>query len=183
MSLVITGNPGVGKHTIAKKIAKLLELEIVDINKIALESGVFSKSKETTDVDVDALKPIIRKKISKNSIVVGHLAPYVLTKSQVGKAVILRKSPYKLTLVYKKRNYSKKKTAENLESEIIGIIAHDTIKKLGKEKIIQIDTTDKTIQKVLTQTKSAIKGKKRSDEVDWLSLVTKKKDLQKFFSY
>ena len=183
MSLVITGNPGVGKHTIAKKIAVELGLKLIDINKIALEAGVSVKSKETRDVDVDLLKPIIRKKISKESLVVGHLAPYVLTKSQVSKAIILRKSPYKLPSIYKKRNYSKKKIAENLESEIIGIIAHDTIKKIGKEKTIQIDTTNKTIQKVLSQIKSAIKGKKISDTVDWLDLVTKKNDLQKFFSY
>jgi len=37
MSIVITGNPGVGKHTIAKEIAKNLEYSIIDINQIAKE--------------------------------------------------------------------------------------------------------------------------------------------------
>ena len=33
--LVLTGNPGVGKHTVAEDLAKTLDYEIVDINKEA----------------------------------------------------------------------------------------------------------------------------------------------------
>ena len=43
MVLIITGNPGVGKHTIAKSVSKKLKREIVDINKIALDSKLFKK--------------------------------------------------------------------------------------------------------------------------------------------
>ena len=45
MSIVITGNPGVGKHTITKKIAEKLELSILDINSIAKDAGLFEKIK------------------------------------------------------------------------------------------------------------------------------------------
>ncbi len=33
MSIVITGNPGVGKHTITYEISKNLKLSIIDINE------------------------------------------------------------------------------------------------------------------------------------------------------
>ena len=101
MSLIITGNPGVGKHTIAKSLAKVLGYEIFDITKIALESKIYEKTSETNDVDIIKLKKILKKKISKKSIIVGHLAPYALTKSQVSKVIILRKSPYKLSNNYR----------------------------------------------------------------------------------
>ena len=183
LSLVITGNPGVGKHTIGKHIAKTLDLNLIDLNQIAIDEGIFEEKNESKDVDVSKLKKILKLKLEKNSLVVGHLAPYVLTKSQVKKLIILRKNPYKLKSVYKQRKYSKNKIKENLESEILGIIAHDSIKKIGKMRIIQIDTTGKSIQKVVLQTKNAINGKKKSDGVDWLSLVSEKNDLKKFFSY
>ena len=183
MSLVITGNPGVGKHTIAKSLAKVLDYEIFDINKIALESKIYEKTNETNDVDIIKLKKILRKKISKKSIIVGHLAPYALTKSQVSKAIILRKSPYKLSQIYKKRKYSKKKIAENLESEILGIITYDTIKKFGKNKSFQVDTSSKSISKVTKTITDILNGRSKKEMVDWLSVVTEKKDLQKFFSY
>jgi len=81
VSLIITGNPGVGKHTIAKNLAKILDYEIFDINKIALKSKLYEKTNETNDVDIIKLKKILKKKISKKSIIVGHLAPYAPTKS------------------------------------------------------------------------------------------------------
>ena len=41
MSIVITGNPGVGKHTITKKISEILNFPVVDINIVAKDSGLF----------------------------------------------------------------------------------------------------------------------------------------------
>lgn len=183
MSLIITGSPGVGKHTIAKKLVKLLDYKILDINKIAHESNLYEKTDETHDVDVARLKKVLKKKISKKSIIVGHLAPYVLTKSQVSKAIVLRKNPYSLSKIYKKRKYSKKKTTENLGSEVLGIIAFETIKKFGNEKTFQIDTTSKSISEVSKQITDSINGEAKEDTIDWLSVIAKRNDLQKFFSY
>ncbi len=55
MAIIITGNPGVGKHTIAKNISKILKYKILDINKIALESRHNEKKDESNDVDVKKL--------------------------------------------------------------------------------------------------------------------------------
>jgi len=183
MAIIITGNPGVGKHTVAKSIGKILKYKILDINQIALESGIYEKNDETTDVDVKKLKNILKNKIKANSIVVGHLAPYVVTKKQVKKAVILRKNPYNLIPIYKKRKYSAKKIAVNVGSEILGVIAYDSIKKFGKNKSYQIDTTSKSVPKITKAVISSLKGKFKSDKVDWLTLVSKKNDLKKFFPY
>ncbi len=183
MSLVITGNPGVGKHTIAKSLAKVLGYEILDINKIALEFNLYEKTAETNDVDILKLKNLLKKKISKKSLIVGHLAPYVLTKSQISKAIILRKNPYKLAQIYEKRKYSKRKTAENLGSEILGIIAYETIKRFGENKIIQVDASSKSPSNITKHIKNILDGKFKTDSVDWLSSVAEKKDLQKFFPY
>ncbi len=183
MSIVITGNPGVGKHTLTKAISKVREFQVLDINKIALDSGIYEKKDNTLDVDVTKLKKILKNKITKKSLIVGHLAPYVLTKSQVTRAIILRKNPYKLLAVYKKRKYPAKKIKENLESEILGIIAHDAIKKFGESKIYQLDTSSEAISKTTKRILNVLDGKIENDEIDWLSLISKKNDLRKFFSY
>lgn len=183
MALVITGNPGVGKHTIAKSVSKKLKRKIIDINKIALDSKLFKKNDDSFDVDVKKLKNILKNKIKKDSIIVGHLAPYVITKKQVTQAVILRKNPYKLTPIYKKRKYSAKKIGENIGSEILGITAYDSIKKFGKNKCHQIDTTSKTVSKITKTVIDIIDGNFKTDSIDWLTLISNKNDLQKFFSY
>ena len=183
MAIIITGNPGVGKHTISKSVSKILHHKILDINKIALDSKIYEKNDESNDIDIKKLKNILKNKIKKDSIVVGHLAPYVVTKKQVTKAIILRKNPYKLTPIYKKRKYSTKKIAENVGSEILGIIAYDAIKKFGKNKCHQIDTTSKTVSKITKTVINIIEGKAENDTIDWLTLISNKNDLKKFFAY
>jgi adenylate kinase len=180
MSIVITGNPGVGKHTITQKIAEKLELSIIDINNIAKDEGLFEKNKETNDVDTDKLEKILEQKISEKSVIVGHLAPYVLDKNKVKIMIVLRKSPYDLIPVYKERKYTDEKSNENLGSEVLGIIAHDAMSKF-KEKTFQINTSGKSIQDVVEKVMTVISSNTGNEEVDWLDLVTKNNDLKKFF--
>jgi adenylate kinase len=180
---IITGNPGTGKHTIAKLISRNLNLEIIDINKIAINEGVFTKNNGTLDVDVSKLKKIINKMNSKDSILVGHLAPYVISPKNVEIAMVLRKSPYKLHSIYKKRKYTNKKSLENIGSEILGIVYHDTVQEFGRKKTLQIDTSDKSISATAKKVESIFKGSRIEDNVDWLQLVLKKGDMRKFFPY
>lgn len=178
---MITGNPGTGKHTVSSRLAKDLGHTILDLNEIAIKHGTFEKKDSTLDVDTKKLAKIIKKLITKDSIIVGHLAPYVVERSQIKLAVILRKNPYKLISIYKKRNYSQKKQTENAASEILGIIAHDSIKKFGLQKSRQIDATNLTITQTVNKVKLALKKKSKNDNVDWLGMVAKKNDFAKFF--
>ena len=179
MSIVITGNPGVGKHTITQKIAEKLELPIIDINSIAKDAGLFEKNEDTYDVDTAKLEKILEQKILEKKVVVGHLAPYVLDKNKVKIVIVLRRNPYDLISVYKERKYTDKKSKENLGSEVLGIIAHDTISKF-QEKTFQINTSDKSIQEVVEKVMTLISSNEGNEEVDWLDLVTKNNDLKKF---
>ena len=133
MSIVITGNPGVGKHTVTKKISEILNFSIVDINIIAKDLGLFEKNENTNDVDTQKLAKILGERKLNGKIVVGHLAPYVLEKNQVKIIIILRRNPYDLESVYKERSYSETKIKENTGSEILGIITHDTIEKFEEK--------------------------------------------------
>lgn len=181
---IITGNPGTGKHTIAKLISKKLDLEIIDINKIAIEQGLVKKNNYVLEVDVNKLKKIIEKKASENSILIGHLAPYVIDSKNVKISVVLRKSPYKLQSIYKKRKYSSKKSLENLGSEILGITYYDAVREFGKKKTFQIDTSDISISATVKKVELIFKRKStKEDKIDWLHMVLKKGDMQKFFPY
>jgi adenylate kinase len=184
LSKVITGNPGVGKHTVAKQIAKNLRLELIDINNVAIENGIFVRGKETLDVDTKALQKILDKKITNHSLIVGHLAPYVIPRKKFQIVIVLRKNPYKLIPVYKKRRYPKQKTIENLGSEVLGITFYDALTKFGPAKTHQIDTSLSSVSKIVKRIEILFeKGKFHEDQVDWLGLISKKGDLKRFFPY
>ncbi len=180
MSIVITGNPGVGKHTISEQIAKKMKLSVLDISRIAKDSGLFEKNNDTNDVDIVKLEKIMEQEISENSIIVGHLAPYVLRKNQTRIVLVLRRSPYDLVAVYKDRKYSDKKIQDNAGSEILGIIANDAMNKF-QEKTFQINVSGKTVQEITEKTIGLIMSRGSSEDVDWLDLVEKNNDLGKFF--
>ena len=182
MGIIITGNPGVGKHTIANIIQKQLELSILDINLIAKNAGLFEENEGINEVDVEKLEEVIKEKISDSSLIVGHLAPYVISPEKIDKVIVLRKNPYDLFEVYEKRGYSEEKSKENAGSEVLGIITHDAIAKFG-DKVFQIDTTGKNVNEVTNTVLQVLKNNQHSETVDWLEMITKKNDLKKFFAY
>ncbi|MFQ5970505.1 MAG: adenylate kinase family protein, partial [Nitrososphaerales archaeon] len=128
--LVITGTPGVGKHTIAKIIEKKLGLKLIDISSVAItNNAIISKDKSGYVVDIKKLSLIVREKIKKDCLVVGHLAPYVLKKRDPSLVAVIRYSPYELKKVYAKRGYDQQKIMDNVSSEVIGICLYDAIKR------------------------------------------------------
>ena len=178
--LVLTGNPGVGKHTVSKKLAEILDYEIVDVNKESVTVGM-QKQNDSIDVDVEKTQKMLKDKISDKSLIVGHLAPFVVSKELVSKVIVLRKNPYDLIQIYDKRNYSDSKKNDNLGSEILGVVAYDSIEKFGEDKTFQINTTSLTIEEVTKKIESVINDTSKGDTVDWLADITRKDDLRKFF--
>ena len=177
--LVLTGNPGVGKHTTASEIMKQNTMyEIIDINNLAIELGLTEKAKETLGVYVAELKIKMKQKISNNSLIVGHLAPYVLDESDVDVAIVLRKNPMDLIKVFKNRGYSKEKIKSNTASEFIGVTFNDSISSFGEEKTFQIDTTNKTPEQVTSIIDKIVNGKNKGDIVDWFHLIDKNTAIQ-----
>jgi len=66
---------------------------------------------------------------------------------------------------------------------IFDLVYRVLIKKFGKNKAHQIDTTSKSVSKITKAVINSLKGKFKNDKVDWLTLVSKKNDLKKFFPY
>ncbi|MCY4490409.1 MAG: AAA family ATPase [Thaumarchaeota archaeon] len=179
MSIVITGTPGVGKHTISQMIAKDAGLEVIDVNQIVAESGLLRDSQGTGDVDTSELAEILKKHTTTSSLIVGHLAPYAISPEQVKIVVVLRRNPYELIQTYKKRGYSISKCMENAGSEVLGIIYHDAKNRFG-EKTFQVESSE--IHDTVKKVNDAICGR-REDDIDWLDVVTRNGDLKKFFAY
>ncbi len=189
--LVITGNPGVGKHTSAKSvIEKIGSGSIIDINKLAIShDAILNKhSKYGLEVDTKKLAKLLALQLRGSrdlTIIVGHLAPYVLKRSDIDLVTVLRRSPYDLIRIFKQRKYSVDKIRENVASEIIGVSLYDSLRSFGKEKVAEVDTTSKKPEDVAMQIILALDQKIANEIgiVDWLSMVHEKGDLQKFLEY
>ena len=184
VNLVITGNPGVGKHTIADLFVKQnSSYQIFDINKFAIEKGLGEQTDDGIEVDTKKLKNEIQKLNLEKSLIVGHLAPYVLDESNIEFVIILRKNPYELIKIYEKRKYQNPKIKENSGSEVLGVIANDSITSFGKKKSFEVDATDKTPEVILKRIQDIMNNQENGDIVDWLKLIEEKNEMNKFFDY
>jgi adenylate kinase len=192
LRLVITGNPGVGKHTSAKVIAERIDAEMIDINEVAIDNNATGRKTDLgLDVDVKRLVSLLEKllKAKRNLVIVGHLAPYVLKPAGINLVAVLRRSPYELEKTLKKRGYSVNKVRENVASEILGTSFYDSLKTFGKRKVAEFDTTDKTPKETADEILAALqkkpkpKSKSKLIGIDWLNLVSEKGDMRRFFKY
>lgn len=187
---VLTGSPGTGKHTAAAAAAAWLGLRLVDLNALAAEHGLceYDAASRTSDVDPNRLAESLRSHgaLDGKCLVVGHLAPYVLTAGQASTVVVLRRSPYELERVYAERKYGWDKAASNLGAEILGVAAHDAAQLAGPGRTIQIDTTGRSPAETARAVAAALEWDGREpaphgNQVDWLSLVAERGDLGRFF--
>lgn len=190
LRFVITGNPGVGKHTTAKIIAEKINADIIDINDVAIDNNATGKKTDLgLDVDVKRLVRLLEKqlKAERDLVIVGHLAPYVLKPVGISLVAVLRRSPYELEKTLKKRGYSVDKVRENVASEILGTSLYDSLKTFGKRKVAEFDTTGKTPKETADEILSALQKKPKSKSkligIDWLNLVSEKGDMRRFFKY
>lgn len=190
--VVITGNPGVGKHTCAKFVSeKLGKAKLIDINRVILSNNAVTLPTSAVngigEIDVKKTEKLILEEIKKTKdvVIVGHLAPYVLRTTGIDLVAVLRRSPYLLAKIFRQRKYSPMKMKENIAAEILGITLYDSVETFGKERVAELDTTGKTPQDIAKDIVSKLqkKSRKQIGIIDWLSLVYEKGDAQKFLEY
>jgi adenylate kinase len=187
LKIIVSGTPGVGKHTISIELSDLLNrIPILDINKVILSENLLTPSygnEVNIEKTYNSLKLILSTKEYDDAIIVGHLAPYVVDPLLVDFIIILRRSPYELKKIYELRSYSKKKIYDNIVSEILGIISYDFLKKFNKKDISEIEINENVLPCVSAQKIIDMYANKNLREfgiIDWLPLIQSDPQMVKF---
>jgi adenylate kinase len=183
--IVITGNPGVGKHTIGVAVAKKLNYTVIDLNKFVIMNDATFKSspaaESSLDVNVRVASHVLKKELNKgeNLVIIGHLAPYLLRSNQVDFVAILRKYPKHLIQVYKKRKYSVSKIKENITCEILGTCSYDVLSQFDRAKIAEFDTSTRSTSEMVRVILQAVNTNSRRSFgiIDWISKIENEREI------
>ena len=161
----------------------------MNLNEFVIKNKLVFRDKSLGVYDVYIKKAtiMIKRELKRydDVIVTGHIAPYLLSPSQADLVVVLRRSPESLMKTFKERKYSNKKIRENITSEILGITLYDSIKKFGRQKIIEFDTTATSSNQIIKRLIEALDddSKRTSGDIDWIPTLKNREELLKIVSY
>ncbi len=146
-AIIVTGTPGTGKTTFAKKLCRKFKLEYLDANNIIKQKKLkerYDSKRKTYVVDEKKLALELVKEIKKSNkvfVIDSHLSQFIPVRYV--KVCFVTKTDIKiLNKRLKKRRYDKEKIKENIQSEIFDICLNEALE--NKYKIIIIDTSKRT---------------------------------------
>lgn len=140
MIVALTGTPGVGKSSVGE-ILKKKNYFVIELAKIADKYNFISgydTKRNCKIIDLKKLDMWVKKNLKKSDqiiFLIGHYA-HLIENDLV---IVLRCSPKALEKRLKRKRYIKKKIAENLEAEGIGIITAESLSK--NKNTYEIDAT------------------------------------------
>tara|TARA_Y100000310_G_scaffold317308_1_gene370053 strand:+ start:6240 stop:6725 length:486 start_codon:yes stop_codon:yes gene_type:complete len=145
-TIIVTGTPGTGKSTLAKKLAKKLHFHYLDVNEIVRKYDIsegYDEKRKTKIIDVRKLNVALIKEIhdhkAENGMIIdSHLSHY-LPKRHVDVCIVVKCDLKELEKRLKNKKYSKDKVRENLDSEIFDVCLNESKEK--GHRVIVVDTT------------------------------------------
>lgn len=153
-AIVVTGTPGTGKTTVARRLAKIAGLTYVDVNNVIsshhLSEGIDRKRK-CRIIDTAKLNNVLLKmiKTSDDVLVIDSHLSHFLPKNAVRGCIVTRCGLKTLNRRLNKRGYLESKVKENIQCEIFevclteakerghNVFIVETDKKVDYEKILR----------------------------------------------
>jgi adenylate kinase len=181
MIIALTGTPGTGKTTVAEKLLEM-EYQVIEINKFLQQKNIcteYNKKNDTLEIDTGLLEKEIQDHLVKikkpnHVIIEGHLSHNL---SFLDKIIVLRCHPKKLESRLKNKEFANAKVQENVEAETIDVITIESVELHGKDKVFEIDVTDKDEGQVINDVINIINNENSVQDqymvgnIDWSEVI------------
>jgi adenylate kinase len=178
--ILIIGTPCVGKTTAATELSRQLNGLYVNLTELAKTYDLVlgeDKERKTLIVDEEKMRLKIAESIDSagdiDLIIDGHYAAAVTPKDKVTFVFVLRRNPVELREFMIKCGFKEQKLWENLASEILDVCLVEALRDQEKEKICELDVTEKTLNETVAEVLAVLEKRKkcRSGGIDWLGML------------
>ncbi len=150
MLIALTGTPGTGKTAISKILED--EFKVVHLNDIVEAREYYDEERDSYVVNLDSLREYVKSLKNRDIIIESHYAH----EMPVDMVIVLRTHPDELRSRLERRGYDEQKIMENLEAEAMGLITSEALNYYGKDKVFEVDTTDKDARTAAHEVKHII---------------------------
>jgi len=172
--VALSGTPGTGKSVVGEHLAKLLEMEPVELSVIAIEGRFLTRYDDdrlSYVVDEAGLRNYIRSLVLKKRrvLIIGHYSE-IVDDDILDKIVVLRLNPVELAQRLLNRGWPLKKVIENVEAELLGICTNNALSEHPSEKVCEVDVTGKKMDEIVKEVADVVTGLRPCRVyVDWLN--------------
>jgi adenylate kinase len=164
--IALTGTPGVGKSSVARRLAS--RWSVIEVSDLARRWGASRRSAGGVEVDVRRLRAGLRRPGAWDGVdvVVGHLAHLLPVRA----AIVLRCHPRELVrrLVRAGRGSADDRAA-NYVSEALDLVLAEAVG--ARLPVDEVDTTGRSIRAVAAEVDARLRGRgrRRRPAADWLA--------------
>ena len=167
-TVALTGTPGTGKTTVSDLVADRIAVEVLHLNDVIREAGLFSgrdPDRDSLIADLDAVESWLDDQRAAagegdaegaggDFLVESHLSHLL----DVDRAVVLRCHPESLKPRLRDRGEPEASVAENAESEALDTVLATAVDRHGTGSVWEIDTTDRAPGAIADDVAAAVAG-------------------------
>lgn len=182
----ITGSPGTGKTNAAKRLARLLGGNHLELGEIARRRGFtlgYDQERGCPILNELKLSQFLRGELSKakNPLILEAHFSAKLPSSIKPWVFVLRCNPETLARRLRSRGYPKRKIAENIWAEILDFCLQEALDRFGAGRIHEVDTGGRNIKAVTEEMLKVIEGKRKPQvgAFNWLQRLERDGKLER----
>jgi len=193
--LIVSGTPGTGKTTVSKNLLNYFKAKVISLNELAISEKLIIKYDIERETSVINEKKLVRhvikliehyNKLDLEFLIIESHFSDIVPGQFIDYVMILRCDPDELCIRLKERGYKKEKIRENVQSEILGNSTNYFLNKQLNKPIMEIDTTNRSIDVITKTIYGILMGKVDVNEyiigkIDWLEKISQEDRLQVFF--
>jgi adenylate kinase len=176
--IIVTGTPGVGKTVVSKLLAREIGYRFLRLGDLVKTEGLhkgFDRQATSYIIDERAvesrLKDYFAKKQQKGIVFETLFVSSIVHKRSGLVAIVLRLDPVVLARRLKARRWPKRKIWDNVEAEMIDYSLIDSLKSLGKNRVVEIDATGKRPRELVREVLRVLarsRGWRLNSSTNWL---------------
>merc|ERR1712086_465254 len=143
-NILITGTPGTGKSSTAELAAAMTGLQHIDVSKMVVEKGLhegYDEEFQTHLIDDDKVVDELEEITSEGGTIIDtHSLLDYMPERWFDLCVVLRTKNEVLYPRLEARGYSDKKIQENVECEIMEVVAEEARESYKQEIYVEFDS-------------------------------------------
>ena len=143
-NILVTGTPGTGKTTLTESICDRLELRNINVGELVKKHECYERRDEEMDTFIldedkeDMLLDLMEPMLKEGGCVVDFHSPELFPERWFDLVLVLRANTEVLFDRLTTRGYSEKKRMENMECEIMQVVAEEAREAYESEIVHEI---------------------------------------------